>query len=252
MNAFLVLLFSCLALHVYCDTDCKSEAPLKCKFMCGSKYKNVRCQCGVDGKTYLNTCEMKCSGFMNGKIKILRAHNGPCSKDCEETEFGDFKQRFIEWFDLTEQNIAPKFYKRSKKVDSQEVLKMMYHSLDKDQNMVLSWNEVKYLADIPYEHCAAKFYRACDSNDDLAVEFEEWGRCFDQHLKLMPCEEEQLKAAAARASALGNNYFPSCSPGGYCLPKQCNTEECWCTNPACVRHPYSTQRYSPDFTCNGL
>ena len=39
--------------------------------------------------------------------------SGPCSKDCEETEFGDFKQRFIEWFDLTEQNIAPKFYKRS-------------------------------------------------------------------------------------------------------------------------------------------
>ena len=47
---------------------------------------------------------------------------------------------------------------------------------------MLEWAELRSIAEIPYEHCAAKFYRLCDTDENLKLDFSEWGECFDQHI----------------------------------------------------------------------
>lgn len=227
------------------EVPCESQADIKCRFVCSNR--GDKCLCGTDGLTYRNTCEMRCSAS-RFKKRIYKDHQGPCMDECTAEDFEGFKYRFVEWFDMIEKDETPLVYKRIPDLDHQNVLMLMFRSLDTTDDMTLEWGELVKVAENPYEHCVSEFYRLCDTDKDQQVSLNEWGDCFTVHLRMMPCDRLRAKAAKARKKG-SSNYHPSCSKEGYCLPVQCREQFCWCTSPACKTEKRSLGRRSDNFSC---
>lgn len=229
------------------EQTCKSESAIQCKFVCSGRRNTNRCMCGSDGKTYQNTCEMRCTSARSG-LNINYDHAGPCEEECDAEDFEAFKYRFVEWFDMIEKDQLPNEYLRSNNLDVIEILQLMFHKLDTSEDVILEWGELASVAENNYEHCVSEFYRLCDTDDNLQLTLKEWGNCFDKHIKMKPCDRARIRATKARLQGT-SNYYPTCTEEGYCLPKQCDESFCWCVSPSCRRNKSSFGRRTPNFTC---
>ncbi|KAL5262221.1 hypothetical protein ACHWQZ_G007813 [Mnemiopsis leidyi] len=190
-----LLLVILLGVAVQGREECESQADIRCRLVCSNR--GDRCLCGTDGQTYRNTCEMRCNAQFF-KMKIFNDHPGPCMEECTAEDFDGFKYRFVEWFDMIEKDETSLDYIRVPELDRQGVLMVMFRSLDTTDDMVLEWGELVKVAENPYEHCVSEFYRLCDTDKDQQLSVNEWGDCFETHIRMMPCDRLRAKAAKAR------------------------------------------------------
>lgn len=222
-----------------CPCDKKMNLNKKLKLDYLWKYFNKNKGANLNIKTNKYAKE-----YIDHQMKINQKASSTQKKSfkCLNKELNEIGQRLFNWFGVILKNQLRNEKIRSTRIlnkirsslvrDCDEEVNFIFLSLDKNQDLQLSFDELYHLEHDQREKCLKSYIDSCDTNGDQLLNNNEWCNCFNQYRPCFKDRNQFLSQKKVKKSRLLNAYVPNCDKNGYYESVQCNkfTRTCWCVD----------------------